>query len=366
VADNILTKDRDDADLDIAAKDSGGVKIPRNILVDTSDADIDPATSGKQDTANTSLASIDTKLPSLSGGKVPVTDPTALPLPSGAATAAKQDTGNSSLSSIDTKLSGAATEATLAANIGALTETAPVTDTASSGLNGRLQRIAQRITSLIAALGSPFQAGGSIGNTAFGATQSGTWTVQPGNTANTTAWKVDNSAVTQPVSAASLPLPSGAATEATLAANIGSLTETAPVTDTASSGLNGRLQRIAQRITSLIALLPASLGPKAGASSLSVVEATPTTVTIVSNQTSATGATWVALGSQACEQLDIVNTAPTAVDLEVRRGSGGNTIVVPAGGSRMFIGLANASDLQVRRFDQSSAQVTFTGEAIKA
>lgn len=31
------------------------------------------------------------------------------------------------------------------------------------------------------------------------ATQSGTWTVQPGNTANTTAWKVDGSAVTQPV-----------------------------------------------------------------------------------------------------------------------------------------------------------------------
>ncbi len=32
------------------------------------------------------------------------------------------------------------------------------------------------------------------------ATQSGTWTVQPGNTANTTAWKVDGSAVTQPIS----------------------------------------------------------------------------------------------------------------------------------------------------------------------
>lgn len=31
-------------------------------------------------------------------------------------------------------------------------------------------------------------------------TQSGTWTVQPGNTANSTAWKVDGSAVTQPVS----------------------------------------------------------------------------------------------------------------------------------------------------------------------
>lgn len=35
---------------------------------------------------------------------------------------------------------------------------------------------------------------------AVAATQSGTWTIQPGNTANTTAWKVDGSAVTQPVS----------------------------------------------------------------------------------------------------------------------------------------------------------------------
>jgi hypothetical protein len=33
--------------------------------------------------------------------------------------------------------------------IGALTETAPASDTASAGLNGRLQRIAQRLTSLI-------------------------------------------------------------------------------------------------------------------------------------------------------------------------------------------------------------------------
>lgn len=50
----------------------------------------------------------------------------------------------------------------------------------------------------------------------------------------------------------------------------GSLTETAPGTDTASSGLNGRLQRIAQRLTSLIALLPGSLGQKARTASLAV------------------------------------------------------------------------------------------------
>lgn len=41
---------------------------------------------------------------------------------------------------------------------------------------------------------------GIASGTAQPAAQSGTWTVQPGNTANTTAWKVDGSAVTQPVS----------------------------------------------------------------------------------------------------------------------------------------------------------------------
>jgi hypothetical protein len=46
--------------------------------------------------------------------------------------------------------------------------------------------------------------------------------------------------------------------------SLGSLTETAPTTDTASSGLNGRLQRIAQRLTSLIGLLPTALGTGGG------------------------------------------------------------------------------------------------------
>lgn len=76
-----------------------------------------------------------------------------------------------------------------------------------------------------------------------------------------------------PVSAASLPLPAGAATAANQSSEqtlVGAVNETAPGTDTASSGLNGRLQRIAQRLTSLIALLPTSLGQKAKAASLAV------------------------------------------------------------------------------------------------
>ena len=47
-------------------------------------------------------------------------------------------------------------------------------------------------------------------------------------------------------------------------AAIGIITETAPAGDTASSGLNGRLQRIAQRISSLIGLFPNALGASGG------------------------------------------------------------------------------------------------------
>jgi hypothetical protein len=101
---------------------------------------------------------------------------------------------------------------------GSITETAPATDTAASGLNGRLQRVAQRLTSLIGLL-----------PTALGATTA----------ANS--------------------LPVTLSTDGQFVTATGSVTETAPATDTASSGLNGRLQRVAQRLTSLIALLPAAL-----------------------------------------------------------------------------------------------------------
>lgn len=54
------------------------------------------------------------------------------------------------LASIDTGVAALPTASDFDSKIGSLTETAPATDTASSGLNGRLQRIAQRLTSLIA------------------------------------------------------------------------------------------------------------------------------------------------------------------------------------------------------------------------
>lgn len=141
------------------------------------------------------------------------------------------------------------------AQVGTLTETAPGTDTASSGLNGRLQRIAQRLTSLIAllpaSLGQKTAANSlavTVASDQSAVAVSGTVTANAGTNLNTSALL----------------------TETADAGRIGIVTETAPGTDTASSGLNGRLQRIAQRLTSLIALVPASLGQKTMAASFAV------------------------------------------------------------------------------------------------
>lgn len=112
-------------------------------------------------------------------------------------------------------------------------------------------------------------------------TQSGTWNIT--NISGTVSLPTGASTEAT-LSAMSAKLPAGlgsAAAAASLAvtastedvARTGIITETAPATDTASSGLNGRLQRIAQRVTSLIALIPASLGRKSAALSLAVAPA---------------------------------------------------------------------------------------------
>lgn len=173
------------------------------------------------------------------------------------ATAAKQDTGNTSLSSIDTKLTSLNFNTdTLETALGGLTETAPASDTASSGLNGRLQRVAQRLTSLIA------QIPASLGVKARAASLS-------------VALSTEDVALLPASLGSKAAAASFAVTGSTEdVARIGIVTETAPASDTASSGLNGRLQRIAQRITSLIALVPTSLGAKTAANSFAVTLAT--------------------------------------------------------------------------------------------
>lgn len=99
-----------------------------------------------------------------------------------------------------------------------------------------------------------------------------------GDTAATLAFYSDTLAELQGLLAA---IESGDASDITLQAvrdatyevreRLGALTEAAPGTDTASSGLNGRLQRLAQRLGEVLGRLPLSLGQKTKDNSLPVV-----------------------------------------------------------------------------------------------
>ncbi len=155
------------------------------------------STATLQATGNTSLASIDTKL----GGTLTVngsgvTQPisaAALPLPTGAATAALQTTGNTSLASAVSALGATADVASGTDATGSMTHT------------GLLKRLVLSLTSLLTK--------SDTGNTSLASIDtklSGTLTV-------------NGSGATQPVSAAALPLPTGASTAALQATGNASL-----------------------------------------------------------------------------------------------------------------------------------------------
>lgn len=162
----------------------------------------------------TSVASVDSKLPSnltvtstrLLVDPSGVTSPVSvasLPLPTGAATAALQssaigylvnidtatDAGATSAASIDGKITacntGAVVVSSSALPTGAATaalQTQPGVDIGDVTINNASGASAVNIQDG----GNSITVDGTVA-----ATQSGTWTVQPGNTANTTAWLVD-------------------------------------------------------------------------------------------------------------------------------------------------------------------------------
>ena len=235
------------------------------------------ATSANQTTGNSSLSSIDGKLPSLSNGRVPmdgsgVTQPvsaSSLPLPSGAATSANQTTANSSLATIATNTGNGATNAGI---IGPSSKTLTdlwniLNSPPTQAVSGTFWQTTQPVSA--ASLPLPSGAATSANqatansslatiatNTGNGATNAGI--TGPSSKTLTDLWNLLNSPptqavsgtfwqTTQPISAASLPLPSGAATSAnqatansslaTIATNTGNAATNAGITGTGSKTL---------------------------------------------------------------------------------------------------------------------------------
>ena len=227
----------------------------------------------------------------------------------------------------------------LVAVAGATTGSGIITDAA-----GTMQQYLRGLVKLFITAGSALvTATLAAGSAVIGAvTQSGTWTVQPGNTANTTAWKVDGSAVTQPVSAASLPLPTSAATSANQSTGNTSLSnvDTNAGTTTDAAATAGSTGTIAAKLRAISRDLVANIVLAAGANvigKVSVDQTTPgttdrvtaggKTVSIDANFTRPSDTTAYA----ANDAVTTSTSAPTVITLtSMARLSGGSGVILDA------------------------------------
>lgn len=98
----------------------------------------------------------------------------------------------------------------------------------------------------------------------------------------------------------------------------GTVTETAPVNDTASSGINGRLQRIAQNITSFISKFPAALGITTKENSLSVAIASDQSVPLSDGIKTTYGAATIGItvAALATDVLTITGSATKTIRIQ--------------------------------------------------
>jgi hypothetical protein len=148
---------------------------------------------------------------------------------------------------------------------------------------------------------------------------------------------------------------------------IGAVNETAPASDTASSGLNGRLQRIAQRITSLMALLPGSLGQKARAASLAVTLSTED-ITALTPPAAITGFATSALQSTGNTSMANIEAATFGVEYETVAASATAQVLGATGATGdlikgVLIIPATTSPGSVTLLDNATSITIFTGGA---
>lgn len=142
-------------------KDIGGVKYPQHILVDSTGAEVVPATSAKQDTGNTSLATIATNTTDAATETTLVA--LSAKIPASPATTGGQDTGNTSLAAINTAL-GAKTDAASTA-----------TDTTSVSAISIWKQISASVQAIATSIA------GTLTVATHAVTQSGAWVLSAGS-----------------------------------------------------------------------------------------------------------------------------------------------------------------------------------------
>jgi hypothetical protein len=126
----------------------------------------------------------------------------------------------------------------------------------------------------------------------------------------------------------------------------GAVTETVPASDTASSGLNGRLQRIAQRITSLIALLPTALGVGGGLKVDGSGTALPVKTLLAQGVSRALTTTGTSANQTLTVGIKAITIYSRGSDAYIQVGNNAQTATTAS----MFIGSSERLDLDVSGF----------------
>lgn len=160
-----------------------------------------------------------------------------------------------------------------------------------------------------------------------------------------------------------------AANQATLNTAFGQQSDAEAGSASGAFSLMALVKRLGSQLTLMSNKLPASLGTKTAATSLSTTPASDANVsretygavTIFSISSPAVGTNWSTFAASVCSSLDIVNN--TGVDIEYRRNGAGSSMVIRDGYSRLVQGITNTNNVQVRRVDQSNTVVTLTAEA---
>jgi hypothetical protein len=85
-------------------------------------------------------------------------------------------------------------------------------------------------------------------------------------------------------------------------------------------------------------------------------------VSIASIQTNATGTNFNVFPSTQCKQIILANN--TSVDIEYQRLGVGSAFPIPAQSAKTITGITNASQIGIRRIDQSNTQISLAAELI--
>lgn len=121
---------------------------------------------------------------------------------------------------------------------------------------------------------------------------------------------------------------------------------------------SGTIQQYLRGLVSMFAAglsLTGSIAIAAGSAIIGKVVPVFNSWGVLNLQSNATGTTYNTFGSQACNQLTIIND--TGVDLEFRAGGAGSTFIIWAYTTITIAGLANANEVGYRRKDTNNAQV---------